>query len=377
MTMRQPIVLIVDDEPNNFDVIETFLSNQDYQLHYVANGRDAIGCIEVLQPDVILLDVMMPDIDGIRVCSAIKEDLRWQGIPIIMVTALSAKEDLARCLEAGADDFISKPVNRFELRARVQSMLRIKKQHDRIQDFSKVQKDTINALTQNLEDLTCNIAASIPHELNTPLFSMIGAIDLLKMELEERGIVGFNEILGWLDQSTYRLRKLMEKLLTYLELELSESRRKPIQFSQTECSIEKAWFALHSHVHNFGRDKDLVLALEEAKIPLSERYLSIILYELVDNALKFSPPHTAIHVSSQVVDEHLKISVSDLGRGMSEEQIHKIAAFNQFERKTYEQQGIGIGLKIVKKMIAQSGGSFSITSVYKQGTTVHITLPTV
>ncbi len=375
--MKQAIVLIVDDEPNNFDVIETFLNNQDYQLHYVANGRDAISCIEVLQPDVILLDVMMPDIDGIKVCSIIKEDLRWQAIPIIMVTALSAKEDLARCLEAGADDFISKPVNSFELRARVQSMLRIKKQHDRIQDFSRLQNDTIKALKQSLEELTCNIATSIPHELNTPLFSIIGALDLLKMELEEKGIFGFTEILGWLDQSTHRLQKLTEKLLTYLELELSASRRQPIIFGQTHCSIEKARSALHPHVHSFGRDKDLVLTIEEANIPLSERYLSIILYELVDNALKFSSPHTAIHVNSQVIDEQLNISVSDLGRGMSDEQIHKIAAFNQFERKTYEQQGIGIGLKIVKKMIAQSGGSFSITSVYKQGTTVHITLPIV
>lgn len=120
--MTIPSILVVDDEPDNFDVIEAFLSDRDYQLHYAWNGLEALKSLHVFQPDVILLDVMMPELDGITTCQKIKAMPEWKSVPIIMVTALSDKEDLARCIQAGADDFISKPVNSTELRARVQSM---------------------------------------------------------------------------------------------------------------------------------------------------------------------------------------------------------------------------------------------------------------
>ena len=115
--MNSPSILVVDDEPNNFDVIETFLSGLNYQLHYAADGKDAIASLDTYNPDLILLDVMMPEIDGIEVCRQIKGMLKWQAVPIIIVTALNSKLVLDRCLNAGADDFIDKPINAVELRA--------------------------------------------------------------------------------------------------------------------------------------------------------------------------------------------------------------------------------------------------------------------
>ncbi len=126
MKMSGYSILVVDDEPDNFDVIEALLPNESYRLHYANCGEDAIAFLDKFNPDLILLDVMMPGINGIEVCRRIKLMSEWQGVPIVMVTALAGKEDLARCLAAGADDFIHKPVNGLELRARVNSMLRIK-----------------------------------------------------------------------------------------------------------------------------------------------------------------------------------------------------------------------------------------------------------
>jgi PAS domain S-box-containing protein len=131
--MNLASVLIIDDEADNFDVIETLLFDQKYQLHYAASGQDAIAYLDTFQPDLILLDVMMPVMDGIEVCKRIKALPEWQNVPIIMVTALNSKEDLARCLNAGASDFISKPLNTLEFQARVKSMLRIKEQQDRVE----------------------------------------------------------------------------------------------------------------------------------------------------------------------------------------------------------------------------------------------------
>ena len=133
MNNRPGSILIVDDEPHNFDVIEALLTAYDYELNYASSGQEALESLEILEVDLILLDVMMPDVDGIKVCERIKAIPQYQPIPIIMVTALSTKEDLAQCLSAGADDFISKPVNALELRARVQSMLRIKQQYNALQ----------------------------------------------------------------------------------------------------------------------------------------------------------------------------------------------------------------------------------------------------
>ncbi|WP_052050923.1 putative bifunctional diguanylate cyclase/phosphodiesterase [Leptolyngbya sp. KIOST-1] len=132
--MMKPIsILVIDDDPNNFDVIETLLDDQDYQLQYVSSGVAAIESLDYLNPDLILLDVMMPDLDGIEVCQRIRAMPEHAAIPIIMVTALSEKQDLARCFGAGANDFISKPVSGLELTARVRSMLLLREQYQQLE----------------------------------------------------------------------------------------------------------------------------------------------------------------------------------------------------------------------------------------------------
>ena len=375
--MSQFSILIVDDEPDNFDVIEILLSEQDYQLHYAASGKEAIASLDIFDPDIILLDVMMPGIDGIEICRQIKAMSKWQAIPIIMVTALNSKSDLAYCLTAGADDFIGKPVNPIELRARVHSMLRIKQQYDNIQNLYHIQENTLNVLDSTLNELRGNLASTLSHELNTPLNGILGTIGLLKDDIENMDIAQIREILGWAHDSARRLEKLTKKFLIYLGLELSASQQHKMESARTQFVASAIETELTYQAQKVNRSNDMLFTLEEADIALSDRYLSTILHELIDNALKFSSPETTIKVSSQVLGEMLHLSVHDSGRGMTEEQIAKIGAFMQFERKRYEQQGTGIGLKIVRKIVELAGGEFSITSIYQKETTVHLTLPIV
>ena len=146
-------ILVVDDEPDNFDVIETFLSEQGYQLHYAANGQAALSFVSAFVPDLILLDVMMAGMDGIQVCQRIKAIPKCEGVPIIVITALTGKKDLARCLSAGADDFISKPVNRLELNSRVRSMLRIRQQYKQLTEFNASLEAKIDKRTAQLQKM--------------------------------------------------------------------------------------------------------------------------------------------------------------------------------------------------------------------------------
>ncbi|HEY9645018.1 MAG TPA: hybrid sensor histidine kinase/response regulator [Chroococcidiopsis sp.] len=373
--MTQPSILIVDDEPDNFDVIETILMGQDYELHYAANGKDAIASLEFCSPDVILLDVMMPELDGIEVCRRIKASPQWQAIPIIMVTALNTKDDLARCLQVGADDFISKPVSAVEMRARVQSMLRIKQQYDSIKTLSDLQKDTIDLLQSTLDEMRGGLASSLPHELNTPLTGILGTLGLLIDSFDEMDSGEVRELLDLANRSAHRLERLTKRFLIYLELELASKKLTSKVSGLASCTQAVIEPILQMKARQEKRSDDLVVGLEDAVVSISERYLWLMLNELLDNALKFSQPGTPVSITSTVEGNRVHLAIADQGQGMTEEQIAKIGAFMQFERKTYEQQGIGIGLRIVKKIVEMAGGELSIASVYRQETVVHVMLP--
>ncbi|MDX1977216.1 MAG: EAL domain-containing protein [Pseudanabaenaceae cyanobacterium bins.68] len=146
-------ILVIDDEPDNFDVIEALLNDEAYQLQYAASGREAIDGLGVFNPSVILLDIMMPDLNGIEVCRLIKQIPKWKSIPIIVVTALNTKKDLSDCIAAGADDFISKPVNSLELKARLRSMVRVYDQYCQLASFNQQLEATVSLRTKQLEDL--------------------------------------------------------------------------------------------------------------------------------------------------------------------------------------------------------------------------------
>ncbi|WP_309743002.1 MULTISPECIES: response regulator [unclassified Chamaesiphon] len=164
-------ILVIDDDPNNFDVIQVLLNKEDYIFHYASSGQRALDRVDRFQPDVILLDVMMPDLDGIEVCRRIKALPRWQSVPIVMVTALTDKKELERCLSTGAEDLIAKPVNRLELIARVALMLRIKRQYDGLQ----IAQQKLELAAQAQDELL----AMITDEMTAPITDVLEIARLL------------------------------------------------------------------------------------------------------------------------------------------------------------------------------------------------------
>lgn len=385
--MKNPSILVIDDEAVNFDVIEALLHKEKYQLHYVPNGKLAIASLDTLTPDLILLDVMMPDMDGIAVCQHLKANPRWKMIPIIMVTALNTKDDLAYCLSAGADDFLSKPVNQVELLARIKSMLRIKAQYDDIQHLSQIQEKTIHLLQSNLQELRGNLQKNFSHELNTPLNSIFGALQLILDSIDTLEKDEIKEFISWALESSYRLDRLTKKFLLYLESELEINRQS--QAFEPLCppryTIDShSFFLTNDHqsllgklAEGYDRPEDLQWELDSGWVRISEKYLFVMLQELIDNALKFSQADSPITIKSEKHQGAMAISVVDQGRGMTDGQIQKIGPFMQFDRDRYEQQGMGLGLALVRNLVNLNHGNLIISSTPGQGLTITITLPLV
>jgi len=144
---------------------------------------------------------------------------------------------------------------------------------------------------------------------------------------------------------------------------------------QTDFLADSIAAVLTTIARKANRQEDLILQLTDAKIAISDRYLTTIIHELIDNAIKFSQRGTLIKVQGKIQDNQFIFWIHDFGRGITEEQLHKVGAFMQFERKFYEQQGVGLGLKIVNKIIEKVGGNLKITSVYNQETQVEVRLP--
>lgn len=352
--MKIPSILVVDDEPDNFDVIEALLSvgsdtdesspDPGYQLQYASSGTAALDSLEMFQPDLILLDVMMPGIDGIEVCRRIKAMPQWQPVPIIMITALTAKDDLARCLKSGADDFISKPVNGMELRARVHSMLRIKQQYDDLQ-----------ALLQSREDMV----KMIVHDLRNPLTNILLGVGLLRS-----GKYPEDRVSGKLAQMQSAAQKLQLLIDDLLKIALIESGKVCLN-----CKDVDLYDIVKSAISNFtpiATQKDQTLVWDLPNEP--ERIVSVdpamihrTLDNLLSNAIKFSPHNSEIGIAVEFLTTgEYKIQVSDAGPGVPEELREKI--FEKYEVGTVMSavSQIGLGLAFCKMVVEAHNGKISV-----------------
>jgi DNA-binding response OmpR family regulator len=374
--MSNPIILVVDDEPGNFDVVEALLGHQGYELQYASSGVEAFENLAMFPISLILLDVMMPDMDGIEVCAKIKANADWAMIPVIMVTALTSKYDLVRCLDAGADDFISKPVNGLELKARVQSLLRVKTQYDQLNEFARLQENTVALLRHNLEAIQGNLAASFPHELNTPLNGIIGGLSIL---LDEHNTMSQEDRQTFLEltyNSAQRLQKTTQKFLTYTSLELGLQNPQPPQ-CRLHDGPEPITMAdiMQTIAFREKRQADLQMDLGEVRGLIDHDDFTTLITEILENAFKFSPPGNPVQVVSEAIADQFILRITNQGRSMTKAEIQRVGAFQQFNRQFYEQQGLGLGLKIVTNILKKYDGEIKITTPSTDSTMVEIRLP--
>ncbi|MBE9229790.1 hybrid sensor histidine kinase/response regulator [Phormidium sp. LEGE 05292] len=354
-----PSILVIDDEPDNFDVIDTLLDNTGYQLNYASNGEKALELLESFLPDLILLDVMMPNMSGIEFCQIFKGNPLWQHIPVIMVTALTNKEDLSQCLTAGADDFISKPVNSLELRARVRSMLRIKQQYDALQDTLRLRED---------------LSRMVVHDLRNPLSSIVLAAEMIQLPnfSPERLQHKVNQILI----ATQQLESLIDTLLLMAKIESGK-----MLLNLVEIDLCGLCTRVVKDLSAIAGQKKLELVLN---LPESGHYINVdvalfrrILENLLSNAMKFSPSGSKILLTvNYPAPKRVKIQVIDSGPGVDANLRQSI--FQRYEIGTLmkDTSQIGLGLAFCKMAVEAHGGQIHVEENYPQGAIFTIDLIT-
>ncbi|MFE4105164.1 hybrid sensor histidine kinase/response regulator [Almyronema epifaneia] len=346
--VSQPCILVVDDEADNFDVIEILLFQDGYQLNYAHSGATALNRLDRLKPDLILLDVMMPGLSGIEVCHQIKTHAEWQHIPVIIVTALDSKEDLVRCLEAGADDFISKPINGLELRARVRSMLRIKQQYDALKATMK--------LRQDMSDM-------VVHDLRNPLTGILLAAGILQMTpLTPKQLEKTEQIMA----SAQQLESLVNSLLVMAKLESGKLMitPEPINFNQLVSKVSARFEAIALQ----RKIQILTHFPEPQTLYLDANLTRRVLENLISNALKFSPEHSIVHIVVDYPEKNtIQIKVIDQGLGIKDDL--KQCIFEKYEIGTVirDVHQTGLGLAFCKMAVEAQSGTIEVADNNPKG----------
>jgi two-component system, sensor histidine kinase and response regulator len=365
-------ILIVDDQSDNFEVIEAFLISVNYTLHYARNGQEAIAFLDKCEPDLILLDVMMPDIDGIEVCKSIKMMTKWQAVPIIMVTALTGATELARCLEAGADDFISKPIGRIELRARVKSMLRIKKQHDRIESLSKLQRNSINSLKSDLNELKSDLSMSFAAESDAFLKNIVGKTSALQENLGAMTKAEIMEVLTQVNQSAAALDKCQQKLLFGQQL---SSPKKASQHQLTcfsKISIEQI---VTKQIYQLQSASKLLIDVEDTELAIAPKHLQYIFCELLSHILKLSDYKGSVNIHGNIMNDEFHCYVDNHVADMNHACDVKISESIQFNPASNSEKELSTSLKIAKKIVEIHDGLFLVSNITETEKILYITLP--
>jgi DNA-binding response OmpR family regulator/anti-sigma regulatory factor (Ser/Thr protein kinase) len=356
-------VLVIDDSPDVNDIVGETLQANGFQVFVAEDGLTGMQLAQQCMPDLILCDVNMPQLDGYATLTALRQHSNTATIPFIFLTGITDKVNVRQGMELGADDYLTKPFTISELLAAVKARL-------------EKQAAITRQAERKLEELRGNISLALPHELLTPLTGILSLSSLLNENYDRITPAELYDLSTNLHGSALRLQRTIENFLLYSQIELvatDSSKLETLQSGEFQFVRENLTELAQHLARQAGREEDLSVQLQEAALPLAPDKLQKCVVELLDNAFKFSRPGDPVGLTSFFRENSFIVSITDRGRGMTADQIARVGAHMQFERKFYEQQGSGLGLIIAKRLTEIHGGTFSIESVPDGQTTVRMT----
>jgi two-component system sensor histidine kinase/response regulator len=355
-------ILVIDDEEWLRDMVQMALRQKGYDVMQAENGNVGVDVARTELPDLILCDVNMEKMDGYQTLSSLRAEMSTASIPFILMTGLADNAGMRHGMELGADDYLPKPFSIEGLYAAVEA---------RLKKSQAVRREA----EKKLADLRDNISLMLPHELRTPLNGILAYAEILASDAAGLPASEVAEMGQVIHDSGKRLERLVENFLIYAQLELlsaDSQKAAALRSKRTASPAKLIQERARAQAQLAKRPDDLALELADQPVPVSEDYFAKIVEELVQNAFKFSSPGSAVSVVLSDSPGSIVLSVTDHGRGFSTDHITKVGAYMQFDRKLHEQQGLGLGLTIAKRMTELHGGTLTIQS--ERGTTTRVTV---
>lgn len=360
-------ILVIDDAEFILESTSTLLSFEGYEVVTANDGVEGVAAALEHKPDLILCDISMPNLDGYGVIDQIRSKEETNGIPFIFLTAFTEKQNMRMGMEKGADDFLVKPYTRDELLAAIDTQWK---------KYKMVEKK----IQQKVEEVGKNLNYALPHEFRTVINQVKGSAKILSNEFENFKKDDIDEITDDIIDSCDRLLKITENFLIYVRIESyanNPEMRGQLRASKTDepGALLYDMFSNVATRHNRMEDMKMGNIPDSIFVEINSESFHKLVDELLDNAFKFSEKGKKVEVKMYTNNDFLWTEIKDQGRGMSVEQIKNIGAYVQFERTIYEQQGVGLGLVIAKKLVEVHDGEFIIDSEEGSGTTMKFSLP--
>lgn len=380
--MKTNNILIVDDRPNNIEVVGAILSQAGMEHEFALSGPEAIAWLENTNVDLILLDIMMPVMDGYETCRRIKARDEWKDIPIIFLTAKVDPKSIEKAFDVGGVDYITKPFHHKELLSRVKTHLDLKHKSERLKNINEQLEEKVRQRTVELEKALTNLNIAkeeleildnakteflhmVSHEIRTPLNGIIGGLELLKMnEMPE----DWKLYIKMLDTSTMRLEKFAREALDISELQTMGTK------ALHKDSIDIITFL-----------KDIIEAKENRHLIKLKALKNIIVAQtdtvvlkkaidiLLENAIKYSPENAFITIEADKTERHIKISVDDNGPGYPKDML-KTTLSKHPAGIQHEDKQRGLGLTYVKIACEVLSGKLYLENNLKGGAKATIVL---
>jgi two-component system, sensor histidine kinase and response regulator len=377
------LVLIVDDVAANVRLLASILKIAGFNTITAESGPQALEMLKQHSPDIMLLDVMMPEMDGFEVCRHVRSDPATEFLPVVMVTALHGTQERLKALEVGADDFLTKPVDNVEVVARVKSLLRVKRQQDALTHAYQELK--------RLESLRDSLTMMLVHDLRTPLTTLIGPLEML-----QNGSFGDlgetqQEIVAMSTRSGHRLLGLVNELLDVAKMESGELKLNLHQIQVAQIITEATEMVARVHSGDTTR-LTYDIAPDLPPILADEDLLRRVVINLVGNALKYTtdgaitvgarrgcgPVNSAPGMCDEPASSNaILLWVQDEGDGIPPEDQERI--FDKWGQAQARREGrrmsTGLGLTFCKLAVEAHGGHIWVESEPGQGATFFLTLP--
>ncbi|NJR60978.1 MAG: hybrid sensor histidine kinase/response regulator [Cyanobacteria bacterium CRU_2_1] len=369
-------ILIVDDTPNNLRLLSSMLTQRGYEVRSAISGFAALMTVRIALPDLILLDVSMPKMDGYEVCIRLKADDQTRDIPVIFLSALSETTDKVKAFQVGGVDYITKPFQTEEVIARVENQLSLRRMQI---ELEQARADALKALEQEkeLNRLKSEFVSMISHDFRTPLTSIQGFAGLLRHSIQEKAEVLTPEIqhryFDKIDAAVEHMLYLLDEVLLIGSIEAGKAQYQPTPLNLEEfCRDIVETLQVNASSHHpicFVCTGDCQVA------EMDQTMLQQILANLLSNAVKYSPDEELIQFSLHCQDGLATFQIQDQGIGIPlENQPHLFETFYRCSN-VGDIQGTGLGLVVVKRCVEAHHGGIQIESEEGVGTIVTVTLP--